>query len=48
MEVETLKMSMAAVISAIESFKVKGWDFLLRLVPWLLTGAATIYALIKS
>ena len=47
-EVETLKMSMAAVISAIESFKVKGWDFLLRLVPWLLTGAATIYALIKS
>lgn len=33
---------------AIDSFKLKGWDLLFRIVPWVITFVATAYAVARS
>jgi type I site-specific restriction-modification system R (restriction) subunit len=32
----------------IDSFKIRGWDVLSRLLPWLITAGAALYALFKT
>ncbi len=31
----------------IESFKLKGWDLLLRIIPWIIAAVASMYAVLE-
>lgn len=44
--IETLGGRLETAEKTIESFKLKGWDLLLRIVPWILAAGASMYAIL--
>lgn len=39
---------MNTVEETLESFKLKGWDLLLRILPWIIASCATLWGILKS
>lgn len=46
--VKSLDPRLKTLEKAFESFKLKGWDLLFRIAPWVFAGCATLWAVLKS
>ena len=43
----SLEVRLKTAEDTIESFKLKGWDLLLRIVPWIIAASTTMYAVLR-